>query len=680
MGRVETLVTSEKNDADAHYVGVCGMGGVGKTFLLRRVDGSPKVKGHFRGAEFIWLTVGQTPDIMALYRTLSKKLHLDPELHANPEDYKHYLCPQFIQKRVFLVLDDVWQEEAFDSLDLAKGKGSVTLFSTRNQSLLERSSPQIRQEHMIPLSKDDSWSLFCVHAFRPPSNVPSELKALAQSMAEQCQGLPLALKVIGSAMYGKTSPGLEWEPLLKMLRESRMQGRTVEQKLYERLKLGYDLLFEEDWRLANCFLYFAAFPEDSMIDFHEILWHWIGEGLVPGHAGDDPRADAFALLKTLCKRSFIESDEWYVLDEGFVIDEEYFLTFKIHDVMRDLAFYILRNDSGTPPAKQLYLYRAGQNLEEIPQEWKAKSEALRLSLKSNNFTNFPHSFYAPKLTSLLLGKNPIQFIPINILSNFPKLKVLDLSHGEFDSLPDALAGLQDLVCLDLSYCRNLKWLPETVVQLLKLKCLVLRSCTRLKYLPSGVAKLTSLQVLHTIYCVKLTWVEHRPSDMAESSGHAVPTIRASLEDICELVVLTQLSICGKKDPQLRREVLPLEMSSCFKQLQELDIWGFENLDYLPNSFTEHGAFPALIKFGLRGCEKLVKFPDVYEGALPKLRRLDFSACISLESLPLSLQFLTSLRELIVSECEDTLKDCCRTNCENSQIWSGFDIQDELGIL
>jgi disease resistance protein RPM1 len=157
--RVETLVTSKGRNAAPRYVGVCGMGGVGKTLLLKRVYGSPKVKGHCQEAMFIWLTVGQTPDIMTLYRTLSKNLCLDPELYVNPEDYKHYLYPQSIQKRVFLALDDVWQDKAFDSLDLAKGKGSVTLLTTRNLSLLESASPQISQEHMTPLLKEDSWSL-----------------------------------------------------------------------------------------------------------------------------------------------------------------------------------------------------------------------------------------------------------------------------------------------------------------------------------------------------------------------------------------------------------------------------------------------------------------------------------------------------------------------------------------
>ncbi len=58
--RVETLVTSEGSDAAPQYVGVWGMGGVGKTLLLERVYRSAKVHTHFQGAQFIWHTVGQT--------------------------------------------------------------------------------------------------------------------------------------------------------------------------------------------------------------------------------------------------------------------------------------------------------------------------------------------------------------------------------------------------------------------------------------------------------------------------------------------------------------------------------------------------------------------------------------------------------------------------------------------
>ncbi|KAH9543643.1 hypothetical protein CY35_13G076300 [Sphagnum magellanicum] len=687
--RLETLLTSERSDAAPRYVGVWGMGGVGKTLLLQTLYGSPKVKGYFQGAMFIWLTVGQTPDIMALYRTLSKKLGLDPELYVHPEDYKRYLHTEFIQKRVFLVLDDVWRDKAFDSLDLAKGKGSVTLLSTRNQSLLERASPQISQEHMTPLSKEDSWSLFCVHAFRSPSNVPCELKALAQSMVEECQGLALALKVIGRAMFGKTSPELQWAPLLKKLRESRMQERTVEEELYEGLKLGYDLLSEADWRLKDCFLFFAAFREDYEIFFEQTLWYWIGEGLVSGNGEDDATADAFSLLNKLCERSFIDSIGEVDSAEGVI------LRFKVHDVMRDLAFYILGKDCGAPPAKELYFYRAGQNLEEIPQEWKGMHKALKLSLQCNKLQKLPESFYAPELVSLILGENSIQFVPESFLSNIPKLRVLDLSFGSFTRLPEELGNLKHLVFLNLCFCANLQILPDSVGKLHALKCLDVSYCS-LSYLPSSVVDLTSLQVLDTRSNGPLWDTDTRLLLLDQDPPEFVPTIAASLEDICGLILLTKLTVSGEID-QLPHNIcrltklkhleiecdviktLPHEMPHAFKQLKWLEL-GCTELEYLPRSFTCCGAFPALIYLLLYCCVNLVEFPEVDEGALPKLQTLDFYDCYSLKRLPLSMEFLTSLKNLLLSGCnKTTLKDSCWRNCEKSLVWRRFNIRPPRSV-
>jgi Leucine-rich repeat (LRR) protein len=531
-------------------------------------------------------------------------------------------------------------------------------------------------------------------------------------MAEECQGLPLALKVMGRAMFGKTSPE-EWKLLLKRLKESRMQGRAVE-ALYERLKLGYDLLSEDDGRLKDCFLYFAAFPEDNEIYFKDILWHWIGEGLVPGNCGDDPRADAFSLLNKLCRRSFIES-------HGEVdSDEDDFLTFKVHDVMRDLAFYIVEN--GKPPAKQHYLYRAGQNLEAFPEEWKA-SEARRLSLHMNKLKSLPEIFYAPELVSLLLGGNPIVSLPASFLSSIPKLRVLDLSEGGFQRLPEELGDLKDLVCLDLTSCGNLEELPEAVGKLHVLKRLILAGCVELKYLPSGVVHLTSLQVLDTSRCGNLRWAEHTcmkmtPSGITETEclGHD-PGMGASLDDICGLVALTNLLICGDHDSRVELphkifaltklevlelqlmnvETLPAKMPEVCVQLQELHL-RCEGLEYLPTSFTCPRAFPALLELEISSdlvefpevakgafprlrmldlsfCESLGSFPEVPKGAFPKLRTLDLSYCKSLGSLPLSLEVLTTLRKLILKGCKEALKDSCRTNCEQSVIWGMFDIRD-----
>jgi Leucine-rich repeat (LRR) protein len=297
-------------------------------------------------------------------------------------------------------------------------------------------------------------------------------------------------------------------------------------------------------------------------------------------------------------------------------------------------------------------------LEEFPQEWEAILKAWILSLQRNKLKRLPRRFCEPKLVSLLLGGNPIQFVPGSFLRSFPKLRVLDLSGGEFRNLPEELGDLKDLVWLNLSYCHNLEISPDTIGKLHVLKCVNLPQCWSLKYLPSGVVTLTSLQVLCTTLCYNLTWAEHTPSGIgrAESLGHVYPTIRASLEDICGLVVLTELSIFGKTGPGVELahnisaltklkvlwlglenvETLPAEMPYQFIQLQELHLLDFKRLEYLPRSFTCCGAFPALIKFRIWACSWLVEFPEVDEGALPKLRTLDFSGCLSLGTLPLSL--------------------------------------------
>jgi hypothetical protein len=63
--RVEKLTS--KGSASPLYLGVWGMGGVGKTLFLQIVYGMPSVQHHFQGSTFISLTMGQSPNILSLY-------------------------------------------------------------------------------------------------------------------------------------------------------------------------------------------------------------------------------------------------------------------------------------------------------------------------------------------------------------------------------------------------------------------------------------------------------------------------------------------------------------------------------------------------------------------------------------------------------------------------------------
>jgi len=207
----------------------------------------------------------------------------------------------------------------------------------------------------------------------------------------------------------------------------------------------------------------------------------------------------------------------------------------------------------------------------------------------------------------------------------------------------------------------------------------------LEYLPSGVVGLTSLQKLDTSASENLRWAEHTSSSTARAQfpDDEYSTSRASFEDICELSALTELSIVKVvKIPHnisaltnlkiLDLELpnltcLPANMPHWCKQLQQLEIHNVENLKYLPKSFTRCGAFPALINLKIH-CTSLVEFPKVEDGALSKLRILEFGYCCSLKTLPLSLNYLTSLKKLILYTCTETLYNSCMQNCEKAAIW------------
>ncbi|CAM6051427.1 unnamed protein product, partial [Sphagnum compactum] len=78
-----------------------------------------------------------------------------------------------------------------------------------------------------------------------------------------------------------------------------------------------------------------------------------------------------------------------------------------------------------------------------------------------------------------------------------------------DSLPEELGDLQDLVCLDLSGCDNLKILPDAVGKLHFLKCLMLDESGPRVELPQNKSVFTKLKFLE----LQLIDVKNLPAEM-----------------------------------------------------------------------------------------------------------------------------------------------------------------------
>ncbi|KAH8956553.1 hypothetical protein BDL97_07G045100 [Sphagnum fallax] len=791
IGRLQQLLISRHSDADPHCVGVWGKGGVGKTLLARKAHNSMEVQRHFGSANIIWLTVGKDPNIMSLYGTLSEKLrpHLVQFNTLNQTDYRDILYNEFSSRRALFIVDDVWEESVIEWLDLAKGPGSVTLWTSRKERvLLTAGVTEATKLHMDKLSEGDSWLLFCVHAFGQ-CKIPPGIVGLAHSVVEECQGLPLALKVIGGVMIDKKWPR-EWEQELEKLKDSRMKHQYVEEQLFDCLKISYNDLEKADHPNAKeCFLYFAAFREDELLEQNRLFQYWVAEGLVPGEVGDDPEQDTYHVLGLLIGRSLIELES----------DSENKLCCKIHHVLRDLAFHIIQSHDADEK-KQLALYRPGRHLQEFPLEWRTNAKELlavrRLSLNDNNLKTLPTKISAPNMQTLLLSHNEeLENFPNGFLKGIRQnLKVLDLSFNKsLKTLPQECSDLKHLIYFHLGNCQGLPKLPTKMGNLQNLKNLNLKSCTQLKYLPNSIGNLEKLEVLNLENCANL---KRLPKSIGKlemlvtlnlfqcSALECIPledhSLHHSLKRLkslnllgCDnlhtngqtqfvggslfgLVSLRNLKIGPTSD---QRDIFPLDgmphtrflfthtlapitllpvkskieledftlntfddeikvfasdmisflnlktltLSFC-PNLRSLELNDCPNLEAvaltncpnlvclpaldnlprlgslvlrlsikeLPQSFTHRGAFPALTLFNL-GQSQLAEFPELEEGAMPKLQWLDFDDCAFLHTLPASISLLTSIQTINLGTKNEKLITSCKANFTNLPIWKSFHV-------
>ncbi|MBA0629881.1 hypothetical protein Godav_024373, partial [Gossypium davidsonii] len=155
-------------DESVSVIGVHGMGGIGKTTLVKEI--ARKVKDKLFDSVVI-ATVTQTIDIEKIQNRIAELLDLKFEEHST--DVKALRLRERLkkEKRVLVVLDDIW--------------GKVDL-------------------------EEEAWDLFkkkagdCVEC--------CDLKPIAKKVVEKCAGLPIAIATVAGALRNKRL--FEWKNAL----------------------------------------------------------------------------------------------------------------------------------------------------------------------------------------------------------------------------------------------------------------------------------------------------------------------------------------------------------------------------------------------------------------------------------------------------------------------------------
>ncbi|XVE50359.1 hypothetical protein DITRI_Ditri01bG0156100 [Diplodiscus trichospermus] len=222
----------------------------------------------------------------------------------------------------------------------------------------------------------------------------------------------------------------------------------------------------------------VLYPEDFQIPKEELIEYWIDEGMFDEmETKEAMKNKGHAVLKRLEDNCLLENAG---IDRDCV---------KMHDAVRDMALSI----TSTNPR---YMVKAGMQLEQLPEEEKWAMDAVKISLMENSIRELLLPVKCERLTTLLLGRNPVIRISESFFINMPCLRVLDLSHTRIECLPNSTSDLENLTALLLQECYYLRYLPS-LAKLRRLKKLDLCS-TMLKETPQGLEMLVNLKY-HDLY-------------------------------------------------------------------------------------------------------------------------------------------------------------------------------------
>eukprot|EP00253_Pinus_taeda_P001156 PITA_01156 len=493
---------TEPAHSQARVIGIYGMGGVGKTSVLKVIHNNykEKVSGIFDFV--IWHTVSmykseaEDDKIKELQFSIAHQLHLDLKDCPTLDIRKMKLYASLENSRFLLILDDLWSPIDLNKVGIKFGrdKGSKLLISSRSRDVIKTMAASDHYSlRMEPLSAEQGWELFSRKAFANGVAPGKEIETTAEEIARECKGLPLALNVVAAALFSETDIS-KWRNALQFMRNVDPTfpdtHSTIDKDLYQRLRWSYNDLPNH---LKSCFLYCAAFPEDAEIEVETLLEMWSAEGFVIRRGMTQLLDAGRQYVDALVSRCLIEyvglKSIWVSTGED-IETNVYREVIRVHDVLRDMAIYIGERDED-------WVFASAQHLQQFPRG-EVTRNCKRLSVSHNDIEELPTDLECTtELLCLVLANcNKLTKVPAESFSNITSLKVLDLSCTLIKSLPTSVGQLGELQFLNLTGCYLLKELPESICGLSRLQFLNLQFCESLVSLPDNIGDLQSLKHLN----------------------------------------------------------------------------------------------------------------------------------------------------------------------------------------
>ncbi|CAL5345751.1 unnamed protein product [Camellia sinensis] len=397
-------------DDKINFIGIHGIGGVGKTTLVKEIGKKAKSDKLFH--EVVMAVVSQNQDIKKIQDDIAGMLGFTSLINQPSETERTgMLCARLKDvKKILVILDDVWAKLDLAAVGIPFGndhQGCKIIITTRREQVcnsmgMERLGTQI--VCLGVLSEEDSWDLFKKNVGDVVDS--NALNVVANEVCKECGGLPIALVTVGSAMKGKNDPNL-WNEAARELRKSMPTNiEGVDQRVYKSLRLSYDYLHDEEAKA--CFLICSLFPEDHNIFIEDLVRYGMGLRVFKNvDTVQEARGRAKSVINNLIASCLLLASE----NKQDCI--------KMHDVVRDVAIDI---------GSKKHFVRAGCNLKDWPNMY-SLDQYTAISLMRNQISNLPQVLECPKLQMLLLQDNKnARSCSHEFFSRINALSVLDLSQ------------------------------------------------------------------------------------------------------------------------------------------------------------------------------------------------------------------------------------------------------------
>jgi len=322
-------------------------------------------------------------------------------------------------------------------------------------------------------------------------------------LLKKCDGLPLAIKVIGGLLSTRYPSELEWKAVLESPAWS--VGGLPEQ-LDNRLYLSYEDLSHQ---LKQCFLYCSLFPKGTEIIQNVVTRMWISEGFIEPMGASSSFHDGYGGLEDIAIQYYRELINRNLI-EPIV---EYSLTgyrCTMHDVVRSFAEHMTRDESlvvvddkqasttlrGGSSSMLVRRLSLGRTVSVADWAVLQRQKSLRtliiscrVNLKSGDSLG---SFSSLRVLHINFA---VSDRLVAFLSKLKHLRYLHLEDTDVSRLPEDIHKMKFLLHIYLRDCKKLGNLPSSITKLVHLTSLVLNGTT-ISAVPKGFGGLSNLRLLY----------------------------------------------------------------------------------------------------------------------------------------------------------------------------------------